>query len=492
MPIGILNNIASLAAENQLTVTNNNLQNVLLQLSSGDRINSGADDPAGLAIANGLQANVTALTQSEQNVNDGTGELQVADGALSQVTTLLNRAVTLATESATGTVSDSQRVALQSEFSQITAEINQIGSNTTFNGAPIFSGGTTNNNQLVTGGQPPVSLASAASGQLSIYSGSNLVYTTSASDTTVGDVVNDINSSDTGLVASLNSNGQLMITDTLNRGSSTTPLTADAITGDFYMGAAAATNYNQATATGGSAYTDNTAIATPTSFSVKENGNTLFTGSAADTTVGALIADINSSTATSGLAASLQDGKLVVNDTLNRGTEAEPLTVVEADDIGGAAPTLANGTGTVTGVFNPANSSTMNIFLSDSTVAGSAEIGVTLGSFSSDNMNGVSLASDNLSTQSAAQTALIDINNAISQVAALRGQIGASTERLQSAANVISSQSQNLTSAEDNIMEADIPTAVANLTNYSILEQTGISALAQANQQQQLVLKLLQ
>jgi flagellin len=134
----------------------------------------------------------------------------------------------------------------------------------------------------------------------------------------------------------------------------------------------------------------------------------------------------------------------------------------------------------------------MNIFLSDSTIAGSGEIGVSLGAFSSGNMNGVSLANDNLSTQSAAQTTLIDINNAISQVAALRGQIGASTERLQSATNVIASQSQNLTSAEDNIMEADIPTAVANLTNYSILEQTGISALAQANQQQQLVLKLLQ
>ena len=69
MPIGILNNIASLGAENQLTITNSSLQNVLLQLSSGSRINSGADDAAGLAIANGLQANVSALTQSASNAN---------------------------------------------------------------------------------------------------------------------------------------------------------------------------------------------------------------------------------------------------------------------------------------------------------------------------------------------------------------------------------------------------------------------------------------
>jgi flagellin len=107
-------------------------------------------------------------------------------------------------------------------------------------------------------------------------------------------------------------------------------------------------------------------------------------------------------------------------------------------------------------------------------------------------MNGISLASDNLSTAATAQQTLIDLNNAIAQVAALRGNLGASVNRLQSASNVVSSQVQNVTSAENTIMAADIPTTVAKMTSDSILEQTGISALAQANQQQQLVLKLLQ
>jgi flagellin len=127
MTLSILNNIASLAAENQLNITNSSLQSTLFQLSSGSRINSGADDAAGLAIADGLQANITALTQSARNANDGVGKLQVADGALAQVTTLLNRAVTLATESATGTVSDTQRTALDAEFTAIKAEIDRIG-----------------------------------------------------------------------------------------------------------------------------------------------------------------------------------------------------------------------------------------------------------------------------------------------------------------------------------------------------------------------------
>ncbi|MGB0039923.1 MAG: flagellin, partial [Terriglobales bacterium] len=99
---------------------------------------------------------------------------------------------------------------------------------------------------------------------------------------------------------------------------------------------------------------------------------------------------------------------------------------------------------------------------------------------------------DDLLTNSDAQTALTLINGAVASVAALRGNIGSTVNRLQSASNVINDQTQNLTSAENDVTAADIPTAVAKLSQYSILEQTGISALAQANQQSQLVLKLLQ
>jgi flagellin len=143
MGLSILNNIPSLEAQNQLAITNSKLQNTLFQLSSGSKINSGADDPAGLSIANGLQANITALTQSAANVTDGVGLLQTADGALSQVTTLLNRAVTLATEAGNAGLtqgSNSQQMALQNEFGIITGEINQIGTNTTYNDSAVFTG----------------------------------------------------------------------------------------------------------------------------------------------------------------------------------------------------------------------------------------------------------------------------------------------------------------------------------------------------------------
>src|SRR3974377_1745250 len=137
--ISILNNSASLAAQNQLGVTNTNLQKSLYQLSSGSRINTGADDAAGRAGAArlvaraGVTATGPAVPRSAQNANDGIGKLQVADGALAQVTTLLNRAITLATESANGTLSDTQRGPLQAELASIKEEIDRICAKTNFN-----------------------------------------------------------------------------------------------------------------------------------------------------------------------------------------------------------------------------------------------------------------------------------------------------------------------------------------------------------------------
>jgi flagellin len=138
MSMGVLNNIAATYAANNLSNTQSSLQNVLTQLSSGSRINSGADDAAGLSLANGLQANQTALTQSARNVSLGVGLLQTADGALSQVNNLLNRAVTLATEAGNGTLNTSQDAAANQEYKSILAEINNIGAATTYNGNAVF------------------------------------------------------------------------------------------------------------------------------------------------------------------------------------------------------------------------------------------------------------------------------------------------------------------------------------------------------------------
>jgi flagellin len=139
MSLGVLNNISAIYAQNNLNQTQASLQNTLTQLSSGSRINSGADDAAGLALADGLHANVAALTQSSQNASAGVGMLQTADGALAQVTNLLTRAITLATEAANGTLNGSQASSADQEYQNILTEIGNIGSKTNYNGQGVFS-----------------------------------------------------------------------------------------------------------------------------------------------------------------------------------------------------------------------------------------------------------------------------------------------------------------------------------------------------------------
>ena len=144
MSLGVLNNISAIYAQNNLGATQNNLSKTLQQLSSGSRINSGADDAAGLAVADGLSANETALAQSSRNASDATGLLQTADGALSQVTTLLNRAVTLATQAANGTLTDSQVSSANQEYQNILTQVGNIGATTNFNGSSVFTAAAKN------------------------------------------------------------------------------------------------------------------------------------------------------------------------------------------------------------------------------------------------------------------------------------------------------------------------------------------------------------
>jgi flagellin len=189
MALSILNNMSALTAENNLSVTQASLQKTLTQLSSGSKITSGSDDAAGLAIANGLTANVAALTQSVQNATNGTGLLQTADGALSQVTTLLNRAVTLATEASNGGLTTNQSAAIQNEYSTILTQIGNIGTTTNFNGKAVFQNNNSDSFTSTQGSATSPLLTSTAltAGKTMTINdaktGGTFVYTAQAGDT---------------------------------------------------------------------------------------------------------------------------------------------------------------------------------------------------------------------------------------------------------------------------------------------------------------------
>jgi flagellin len=436
MALGVLNNLSAIYAENNLNKTDASLQTVLQQLSSGSRINSGADDAAGLSLVNGLAANTAALTQSTTNATEGVGLLQVADGAFSQVTSLLDRAVTLATEASNGTLNTSQEAAANQEYQSILSEINNIGTTTTYNQVQVFNG-SVNGVDIYTGD-------SSATG-----SSVDNIYFGTMSSSALGD-----------------SGGSVQ----QNTGGEFADLSIDAAGPPISLTTAAKTSDVIATGTGFT-FTTRNANGTTTTKNVV---------GAAGGTVANLIAAINTAnipgvTASFTTAGAVGNGAAAAGDTGIQLTNTNPNVTIALD--GALADSGVGGTVTAqNGVVSVNNAATTTIGYK----------------FAANGDASANLAQTDLLSATDAQSALEALNEAVTYVAGQDGYIGAQINTLNSISQVMSTQQENIVSAQNAIQATDYASATSNMSKYEILSQTGIAALAQANQVQQEVTKLLQ
>lgn len=140
MPLVINTNVSSLNAQRQLVSSGNELSTAMERLSSGKRINTAADDAAGLAISNRMTSQIRGLNQAVRNANDGISLIQTAEGALDETTNILQRMRELAIQSANGIYDDSNRATLDAEVQQLIAELDRIAKTTTFNGQTLLDG----------------------------------------------------------------------------------------------------------------------------------------------------------------------------------------------------------------------------------------------------------------------------------------------------------------------------------------------------------------
>jgi len=549
MALGVLNNLSAIYAENNLNNTSNSLQTVLQQLSSGSRINSGADDSAGLSLINGLQANSTALAQSKTNATEGVGLLEVADGALSQVTSLLDRAVTLATEASNGTLNSSQEAAANEEYTSLLSEINNIGSTTTYNQEQVFTGKTV---AIYTGDSSTkgssiddlnISTLSESSvgdtdGVMSYSSGGdssssvfiNLGSATAASGDTLTDSTGTAGTSASVTIKTLSTTGATVTTTITTGGTTGYANTAEGlieaingsglgITASFTTGAVAEGSSTAADASDyGIEITGS--VGTGTNLCTSSDSGTLTAVTTGDTLSGSITLQTGSGAATTITMDQVTkaEGGATVNDVV---------AYINADT---ALGVTAQNTGTTTDVLSLSSTTTSNALnvtsnLTDSTTSTAisytataaysigitavsakdganaavtaAETGITSTSSgtattSYSDAAGISLASTSLLTTSDAETALTDLNIAITDVAAMDGYIGAQINTLNSLSSVLTTQQENVTSAQNAIQATDYASATSAMSKYEILSQTGIAALAQANSVQQEVTKLLQ
>lgn len=140
MPLIINTNVSSLNAQRQLVNSGNELSTAMERLSSGKRINTAADDAAGLAISNRMTSQIRGLNQAVRNANDGISLIQTAEGALDESTNILQRMRELAIQSANGIYDDDNRATLDAEVQQLIQELDRIAKTTTFNGQPLLDG----------------------------------------------------------------------------------------------------------------------------------------------------------------------------------------------------------------------------------------------------------------------------------------------------------------------------------------------------------------
>jgi flagellin len=133
-------NVKSLMAQNAMSVNNRHLTKAMEQLSTGTRLNSAADDAAGLAISNKMTAQVRGLNQAVRNANDAISMIQTAEGATKEITNMLQRMREVSVQAANDTYTADDRAALEAEYTQLHEEIDRISSNTQWNGMNLFSG----------------------------------------------------------------------------------------------------------------------------------------------------------------------------------------------------------------------------------------------------------------------------------------------------------------------------------------------------------------
>jgi flagellin len=504
MSLVLNTNIDSLNAQNNLNGSQSLLGQSLERLSSGLRINSAADDAAGLAISQQFTTQINGTNQAVNNANDAVSEAQTAGGALNTIVNNLQSIRTLAVESANGSNSTSDRQALDAQVQQQIQEITQIASQTSFNGLSVLNGSS---------GVTTYQVGANVGNTISI----NLSQGVAA--TQIGQVASSAKTvTTTGLVGGLTlavgtgaavSVGASVVGALPGQTVGSAYAKASAINAADISGltASASTTATEATAFSNIVAPTNgaTTNATASSYALSINGVTIYSGGgnvAAGTTltVNNVASQINLYSSQDGnVTASVTGGKLSL--TAADGSDINVVQTVTAGTAGtGAGGAAGSGTGIDTSISGgvagagKVNSGTLTLSAnSNITVAGTAAdvtaIGQTAGNVS---LGTATLANQNVLTVAGANATIAAVDSALATVSSFQSQLGAIQNRFTAAVSNLQSTSQNLTQSRSTIQDADFAQETANLTQAQVLEQAGISVLAQANQQPQLILKLLQ
>ncbi len=461
--LSVVNNMSAMNAQRHFNIVGINTQKSSEKLSSGYRINRAADDAAGLSISESMRSLIRGMNQGARNIQDGIGIMQVADGALAEVHDMLHRMTELSIQAANGTYGDSERHEIQAEINQLTAEIDRIGDETTYNNLRILDNGKTYRDAQ--SAADLVKCGSAAKGFMGeSYEYGGKYYPAAILDFSTLDAsrIKQLNDKSFSFVCGFGCGETFKFTFVDGTASGMNPDTTNSETGgvqhNYYVGTRGLTNGSQ--------------LAQKLYQTVADNP-------------------------ISGYSGDYLGGKYVSHRAAFVNPGGSKLIVVQGKACNSpeeAANSYPVGNNTTRGkmdcseILSTDDGAVNNFLIQCSNVLTDEEKIETY------RMNTKVLGIHNLdvTTQTMAKVSIDRISHAIDKICEHRSAYGAFQNRLEHSYNANNNTAENLTAAESRVRDTDMASEMVKFSNSNILAQAGNAVLSQAMDNHEMVLNLLQ
>ena len=497
----INHNISALKANNQLVKTNNALDKSLERLSSGYRINRAADDAAGMAISQKMKTQIAGLDQASRNAADGISVIQTAEGALTEVESMLQRMRELSVQAANGTNTTEDRASIQSEMDQLQMEITRVAENTEFNTKPLLDGTIDRKSYSSNSAVNLISLSdSVATTDYEIkitQDAKQAIITGAASDVALGAFT--ASQADTtylpaGYKGTISINGESVevnVGDSLSDVYAEIRNTCDNINISAFPSSGAV----DLTSDGIAGYqVEEFSSSSKLYFASELYGSSQTieiqcTNSALSSLLG-LSSALGTEFKGTDVGASLVNG---FEPTATISTKGNTITVTDSGDFEMKFECTPNGIKNTTPAVTEISASI--------TVLDAGPMSLQIGANAEQTMEvriprvtpaTLGIANINISTEDGSQEAIALLDDAVNTVSSIRAQLGAYQNRLEHSIANLDVTSENMSEALSRIEDVDMAEEMANYTQKNVLAQAGTSMLAQANERPQTVLSLLQ
>ena len=483
-------NMSAVIANNQLLRTENKLKSTMLRLSSGYKINSAEDNPAGMAISNKMKAQIDALDKAQSNAADAKNVIEIADGALNEVSSILQRIRELSVQAANGTNADSDKQAAQDEIDKLTEEVDRISGATEYNTKVLLDGSS--DTRIYTREVDAAGNAKLSNDSITRINLSDHVEAKKYDIT--------VESTAQKAAASINSNVKPLTEGSISINGVSVKVTPE-MSQDEYLQALqnaanlAGTQMQEDAVTGeitfvsesyGSSYgvnvelTGSMSALAGNSYTVDADGNKTPQAGYKVDAKGNAVADVSGKDAVVKAGNNLDDTRIRTDGNRvyvvgNGGFSMDFLLSDQIDTTAGSKDLQMD----VTEIGS------MTIQIGSNQYQ---EMAVRIPEVSSETLY---LDTVDVTVAGGADRAISTLDDAIAYVSSVRSRMGSFENRLEYATNSLGETEENMTSAYSNLVDADMATEMTEYASQNILDQAGISVLSQANDLPQQVLSLL-